>query len=55
MTVSRIHAALRVVVGLAVAGALCGALWALVAPPIHSVVGKTAPIGPAAERSGVVK
>lgn len=41
MTVSRVHAALRVVVGLAVAGALCGALWAWLAPPIHSVVALT--------------
>ncbi len=38
---SRVHAALRVVVGLAAAGAVCGALWAWLAPPIHSVVALT--------------
>nr|WP_185976060.1 DUF2567 domain-containing protein [Mycolicibacterium sp. 018/SC-01/001] len=41
VTVSRLNAALRVVVGLAVAGALCGALWAWLAPPIHGVVALT--------------
>ena len=34
-------AALAVVIGLAVAGALIGALWAWIAPPIHSVVALT--------------
>lgn len=41
MTGSRVNAVLRVVVGLAVAGALCGALWAWLAPPIHGVVALT--------------
>lgn len=41
MTVSRVHAALRVILGLALAGALCGALWVWLAPPIHGVVALT--------------
>lgn len=36
--ISRIRAALVTVVGLAVGGALTGALWAWLAPPIHGVV-----------------
>ena len=39
--ISRGRAALIVVVGLAVAGALIGALWAWIAPPIHGVVALT--------------
>jgi hypothetical protein len=35
---ARSRAALQVVLGLAVAGAVCGALWAWLAPPIHGVV-----------------
>jgi hypothetical protein len=38
---SRYGAALVVVIGLAVAGALVGVLWAWIAPPIHSVVALT--------------
>ncbi|KMO77960.1 MAG: DUF2567 domain-containing protein [Mycolicibacterium rufum] len=38
---SRTHAVLWVVVGLAAAGALCGAVWAWLAPPIHGVVALT--------------
>lgn len=41
MTRSRTHALLWVVIGLAAAGALCGALWAWLAPPIHGVVALT--------------
>ena len=37
-TVSRIRAALIVVVGFTGAGAIVGALWAWLAPPIHQVV-----------------
>ena len=40
-TVSRARAALTVVVGLAVAGAVVGALWTWLAPPIHGVVALT--------------
>ena len=39
--ISHGRAALIVVVGLAVAGALIGALWAWIAPPIHGVVALT--------------
>ena len=39
--ISRRRAAVIVVVGLAVAGALVGALWAWLAPPIHGVVALT--------------
>ena len=39
--VSRRRAAVTVVVGLAVAGALLGALWAWIAPPIHGVIALT--------------
>ena len=39
--VSRGRAALTVVVGLAVAGAVIGALWAWLAPPIHGLVALT--------------
>ncbi len=39
--VSRGRAAVTVVVGLAVAGALIGALWAWIAPPIHGVIALT--------------
>lgn len=39
--ISRGRAAARVVVGLAVAGALTGALWAWIAPPIHGVIALT--------------
>lgn len=41
MTGSRTRAVLRVIVGLTVAGALCGAVWAWLAPPIHGVVALT--------------
>lgn len=40
-TTSRVRATLQVVVALAIAGAVCGALWAWLAPPIHSVVALT--------------
>jgi hypothetical protein len=36
--ISRERAAVTVVVGLALAGALVGALWAWIAPPIHGVI-----------------
>jgi uncharacterized protein DUF2567 len=36
--ISRARAAVTVVVGLAVAGALVGVLWAWMAPPIHGVI-----------------
>jgi hypothetical protein len=39
--ISRYRATVIVVVGLAVAGALAGALWAWLAPPIHGVVALT--------------
>ena len=39
--ISRGRAAVTVVVGLALAGALMGALWALIAPPIHGVIALT--------------
>ncbi len=39
--VSRRRAAVTVVVGLAVAGALVGALWAWIAPPIYGVIALT--------------
>ncbi len=39
--VSRARAALTVVAGLAVAGAVVGALWAWLAPPIHGLVALT--------------
>jgi hypothetical protein len=39
--VSRRRAAVTVVVGLTVAGALVGALWAWIAPPIHGVIALT--------------
>jgi hypothetical protein len=39
--VSRSRAAVTVVVGLAVSGALVGALWAWIAPPIHGVIALT--------------
>jgi hypothetical protein len=39
--ISRRRAALIVIVGLAVAGVLIGALWAWMAPPIHGVVALT--------------
>ena len=39
--ISRRRAVLIVVIGLAVAGALIGALWAWIAPPIHGVVALT--------------
>ena len=39
--ISRHSAAATVVVGLAVAGALTGALWAWMAPPIHGVIALT--------------
>jgi Protein of unknown function (DUF2567) len=39
--VSRGRAAATVVAGLAVAGALTGALWAWIAPPIHGVIALT--------------
>jgi uncharacterized protein DUF2567 len=39
--ISRRRAAATVVVGLAVAGALTGALWAWMAPPIHGVIALT--------------
>jgi len=39
--ISRPSAAATVVVGLAVAGALTGALWAWMAPPIHGVIALT--------------
>ncbi len=39
--VSRARAALTVVVGLAAAGAVVGALWTWLAPPIHGVVALT--------------
>lgn len=39
--ISRRRAALIVVIGLAMAGALIGALWAWIAPPIHGVVALT--------------
>ncbi len=38
---SRRRAAVTVVVGLAVAGALVGALWAWIVPPIHGVIALT--------------
>ena len=38
---SRSRAAVTVVVGLAVAGAAVGALWAWIAPPIHGVIALT--------------
>lgn len=38
---SRDRAAATVIVGLAVAGAVVGALWAWIAPPIHSVIALT--------------
>lgn len=39
--ISRRRAAVTVVVGLTVAGALTGALWAWLAPPIHGVIALT--------------
>ncbi|MFY9921042.1 MAG: DUF2567 domain-containing protein, partial [Mycobacterium sp.] len=39
--VSRRRAAATVVVGLALTGALIGALWAWIAPPIHGVIALT--------------
>jgi hypothetical protein len=39
--ISRGRAAVTVVVGLTVAGALMGALWAWIAPPIHGVIALT--------------
>lgn len=39
--VSRERAAITVVVGLALAGAAVGALWAWIAPPIHGVIALT--------------
>ena len=39
--ISRGRAAVTVVVGLTVGGALMGALWALIAPPIHGVIALT--------------
>ena len=39
--ISRGRAAVTVVVGLTIAGALMGALWALIAPPIHGVIALT--------------
>ena len=39
--ISRGRAAVTVVVGLTLAGALMGALWALIAPPIHGVIALT--------------
>jgi hypothetical protein len=39
--ISRRRAAATVLVGLAVAGALVGALWAWIAPPIHGVIALT--------------
>ena len=39
--ISRKRAAITVVLGLAVAGALTGALWAWMAPPIHGVIALT--------------
>lgn len=39
--ISRKRAAITVVLGLAVAGALTGALWAWIAPPIHGVIALT--------------
>ena len=39
--ISRRRAAVTVVVGLVIGGALVGALWALIAPPIHGVVALT--------------
>ena len=39
--ISRRRAAATVVVGLAVTGALIGALWAWIAPPIHGVIALT--------------
>ena len=39
--ISRRRAAVIVVIGLALAGALIGALWAWIAPPIHGVVALT--------------
>ncbi|MBI3227356.1 MAG: DUF2567 domain-containing protein [Mycolicibacterium cosmeticum] len=40
-TVSRIAAAIRVAVGVALAGVLVGALWAWLAPAIHGVIALT--------------
>jgi hypothetical protein len=40
-TVSRARAALTVVAGLTVAGAVAGLLWAFLAPPIHGLVALT--------------
>ena len=39
--ISRRHAAVIVVTGLAVAGALIGVLWAWMAPPVHGVIALT--------------
>ena len=39
--ISRARAAVTVVVGLAIAGAALGALWAWIAPPIHGVIALT--------------
>ena len=39
--ISRARAAVMVVVGLALAGAALGALWAWIAPPIHGVIALT--------------
>ena len=39
--ISRGRAAVTVVVGLTIAGALMGSLWALIAPPIHGVIALT--------------
>lgn len=39
--ISRNRAAVTVVIGLAVAGAVAGALWAWIAPPIHGVIALT--------------
>jgi hypothetical protein len=39
--ISRDRAAVTVVVGLTVAGALMGALWAWIAPPVHGVIALT--------------
>jgi hypothetical protein len=39
--ISRRRAAVTVVIGLAVAGALIGALWAWISPPIHGVIALT--------------
>ena len=39
--ISRRHAAVIVVTGLAVAGALIGVMWAWMAPPVHGVIALT--------------